>query len=180
MGTEIQKKRPAVVCSHDIMNENSSRIIVAPITSNLKKVYSFEYEIVGHSEIEGKVMIDQIRSIDKSRLGKKIGSFSMREMLGIESFLNSFSDFNKFHYFLDLPASRLIFASYKTLKLNQRLIYTKGMDTNKHYYFCSKVNRLRQCARGAYSFVFSFTFFSHFCHYCPLRRTTLFCFLHLF
>jgi len=52
--TEIQKKRPALVCSHDILNENSARIIVAPITSNLKKVYSFEYAVRGHGDIEGK------------------------------------------------------------------------------------------------------------------------------
>lgn len=68
--TEVKKTRPAVICSHDLLNENSTRIIVAPVTSNLKKVYSFEYAIK-ESLINGKVMLDQIRSIDKSRLGKK-------------------------------------------------------------------------------------------------------------
>ncbi len=83
--TEIQKKRPALVCSHDVLNENSARIIVAPITSNLKKVYSFEFAVKNHPEIEGKVMLDQIRSIDKSRLfGKKIGSLSLNEMQQID------------------------------------------------------------------------------------------------
>ena len=78
--TEIQKERPALVFSNDIMNENSSRVIVAPITSNLKKVYSFEYAIKNHSEVKGKIMLDQMRSVDKSRLGKKSGSFSISEM----------------------------------------------------------------------------------------------------
>lgn len=78
--TEIQKTRPALVLSHDLLNENSSRIIVAPITSNLKKVYSFEFAIKGHSTIEGKAMLDQMRAIDKSRLGQKIGSLSPSEM----------------------------------------------------------------------------------------------------
>ena len=82
--TEIQKTRPAIVCSHDVLNENSSRIIVAPITSNLKKVYSFEYAIRGHTSLEGKIMLDQMRSIDKSRLGKKIGTLSLKEMQEIE------------------------------------------------------------------------------------------------
>ncbi|MDP1880034.1 MAG: type II toxin-antitoxin system PemK/MazF family toxin [Parachlamydiaceae bacterium] len=82
--TEIQKTRPAIVCSHDILNENSSRIIVAPITSNLKKVYSFEYEIKNHAHLEGKIMLDQMRSIDKSRLEKKIGTLSLKEMQEIE------------------------------------------------------------------------------------------------
>ena|ERR1700722_7313477 len=82
--TEIQKTRPSLVCSHDILNENSSRIIVAPITSTLKKVYSFEYVIKNSSDVEGKILLDQMRSIDKSRLGKKVGSFSLKEMQEID------------------------------------------------------------------------------------------------
>lgn len=84
--TETQKTRPALVCSHDVMNENSSRIIVSPITSNLKKIYTFEYKIKrDHSSgINGKVMIDQMRSIDKSRLGEKICALSINEMKDID------------------------------------------------------------------------------------------------
>lgn len=78
--SEIQKTRPALVCSHDIMNEKYNRVIVAPITSNLKKVYSFEYAIKNHSSISGKIMFDQIRSIDKLRLGKQEGCLSFDEM----------------------------------------------------------------------------------------------------
>lgn len=85
--SEIQKTRPALVCSHDILNDNSSRIIVAPITSNLKKVYSFEYAIKERGGVQGKIMIDQIKSIDKSRLGKKIGSLTIAEMQEIEAIL---------------------------------------------------------------------------------------------
>src|SRR5438105_3795272 len=82
--TEIKKKRPALVCSHDILNENSPRIIVAPITSNVKKVYSFEYHIPHHANVEGKIMLDQMRTIDKSRLGSKIGELTVKEMLEID------------------------------------------------------------------------------------------------
>lgn len=85
--TEIQKTRPSLICSHDLMNEHSSRVIVAPITSNLKKVYSFEFAIKDHANISGKVMLDQIRSIDKSRLGKKIGSLSIKEMQEISEII---------------------------------------------------------------------------------------------
>lgn len=85
--TEIQKTRPSLVCSHDILNENSSRIIVAPITSNLKKVYSFEYALEDHKDVKGKIMLDQMRSIDKSRLGKKLGSLSIKEMREVDAIL---------------------------------------------------------------------------------------------
>lgn len=79
-GTETKKKRPAIVCSHDDMNENSNRVIVAPITSNQKKVYSFEYAINGPSFVNGKAMIDQLKAVDKSRIGAKIGSIPLKEM----------------------------------------------------------------------------------------------------
>lgn len=82
--TEIQKIRPALICSHDIVNENSNRVIVAPITSNMKKIYSFEYPIKNHSSLLGKIMFDQMRSVDKSRLGKKEGFFSIKEMNEID------------------------------------------------------------------------------------------------
>lgn len=78
--TEVKKIRPSLVCSHDTLNDNFSRIIVAPITSNLKRVYSFEYSIKDHLAVKGKIMLDQMRTIDKSRLGNKIGSVSLKEM----------------------------------------------------------------------------------------------------
>jgi len=82
--SEIQKTRPSLVCSNDIMNENSSRVIVAPITSNIKKIYSFEYALKDLPNIKGKIMLDQIRSIDKSRLGKKIGDLSTEDMQAVD------------------------------------------------------------------------------------------------
>ena len=78
-GTEIRKRRLALVCSHDDMNQNSNRIIVAPIISNLNKVYTFEYAITGYSFVNGKVMIDQIKCVDKIRLGTKIRSIALKE-----------------------------------------------------------------------------------------------------
>jgi mRNA interferase MazF len=85
--TEIQKTRPALVCSHDILNENSFRIIVAPITSNLKKVYSFEYAIKNSDHLKGKIMLDQMKSIDKSRLGKKMETLLFKEMQEIDAII---------------------------------------------------------------------------------------------
>lgn len=79
-GTETKKKRPALICSHDDMNQNSNRVIVVPITSNLKRIYSFEYAINGHSFVKGKAMIDQIKAVDRSRIGNKIGYLQLKEM----------------------------------------------------------------------------------------------------
>jgi len=45
VGAEAKKTRPAVVVSNDINNAHSPIISIAPITSNVTKVYSFEVEI---------------------------------------------------------------------------------------------------------------------------------------
>jgi mRNA interferase MazF len=83
-GKEIQKKRPALICSNDLMNAESSFVIVIPVTSTVTKVYSFEYLIEGRKEIQGKLVVQQVKSLDKSRLGSKICSLSSAEMLEID------------------------------------------------------------------------------------------------
>ena len=77
--TEIGKTRPGIILSINAMNQYSPRVIVAPITSNVKKVYPFEVLIPAESSAlpkESKVMIDQLRSCDKRRLIKKLGTLN--------------------------------------------------------------------------------------------------------
>jgi mRNA interferase MazF len=79
IGSEINKVRPALVVSNDSGNEYSHRVIVAPITSSVKKVYPFEVKL----EIEkkdGKVLLDQLRSVDKQRLSKKLTALDYETM----------------------------------------------------------------------------------------------------
>lgn len=72
VGTEIKKKRPAVIISNDIGNEFSRRVIVAPVSSSASKLYPFEVlvEIKGR---KGKILLDQLRAVDKIRLSKSLG-----------------------------------------------------------------------------------------------------------
>jgi mRNA interferase MazF len=71
IGSEIKKTRPGVVVSNDDNNIESPRVIIAPITSTTKRVYRFEVQI-DHDALQGKAMLDQIRTVDKIRLLKKI------------------------------------------------------------------------------------------------------------
>lgn len=73
IGTEIAKTRPAVIISNDVGNEVSDRVIVAPVTSKRRVIFPFEVALDLDGK-EGKILLDQIRSIDKVRLAKKIGS----------------------------------------------------------------------------------------------------------
>jgi len=82
-GTESRKIRPAVIISNDSCNKYGSRVIVLPVTSNIESLFPGEAMI----EIQGRparVLGDQIRSLDKSRLGARIGSLSPAELLAVE------------------------------------------------------------------------------------------------
>jgi mRNA interferase MazF len=73
VGSEIKKKRPAVIISNDIGNEVSKRVIIAPITSKASKIFPFEVPIFLKKK-SGKILLDQLRAVDKIRLEEKISS----------------------------------------------------------------------------------------------------------
>lgn len=86
IGLEIQKLRPCVIISNNVGNQISTRVIVAPITSSVRRIFAFEVPI----EIEqkkGKILLDQIRAIDKIRLGKKLGVCDEQTLDAIEDAL---------------------------------------------------------------------------------------------
>jgi mRNA interferase MazF len=78
-GSEIQKTRPCVIVSPDIINQNSNTIIVSAITHyDEKKATSFFFVPVSANETTGltkESLINtlQIRTIDKTRILKKMG-----------------------------------------------------------------------------------------------------------
>ena len=74
IGREINKARPCVILSPDVLNKYSATVTVAPLTSTLKK-YPTRIDCNVNSK-KGQIVIDQIRSIDKSRLIKKISSIN--------------------------------------------------------------------------------------------------------
>ena len=83
IGSEIQKTRPAVIVSNNIQNKVSSRVVVIPITSKADKLFPFEAKI-SLKKKGGKVLTDQIRTVDKSRLSDCICMLSKTEISDIE------------------------------------------------------------------------------------------------
>src|SRR5512136_1641498 len=82
-GTEIRKTRPAVIVSNDSCNKYGARVVVVPVTSNVESLYPGEAMV----EIQGKqarALGDQMRSLDKSRLGSRIGTLSPAEVSAVE------------------------------------------------------------------------------------------------
>ena len=71
IGKEIKKTRPALIISPDEMNTNISTIIIAPMTTKGRP-----YPSRGLCKFQGKdgqIILDQIRTVDKTRLVKKLG-----------------------------------------------------------------------------------------------------------
>lgn len=78
IGSEIQKTRPCVVLSPNEMNRFLKTVVVAPMTTTLK-----EYPTrvpVNHWGKKGMIAIDQIRTIQKTRIIKITGNLSDKEI----------------------------------------------------------------------------------------------------
>ena len=75
-GGEIRKTRPCVVVSPDVLNERMPTFIVAPMTTG-GHAYPFRIPC----RFEGKsgfVVLDQIRTVDRERLSRRLGRLSPR------------------------------------------------------------------------------------------------------
>src|SRR4051794_30041658 len=76
VGSEIKKTRPALIISPNEMNENIRTIIVAPMTTKGSPYPTrISCEFAGK---EGQIVLDQIRTVDKVRLVKKLGSIESK------------------------------------------------------------------------------------------------------
>jgi mRNA interferase MazF len=86
VGSEIQKTRPCLVISPDEMNRFISTVIVAPMT-----IKSRPYPTRVACKFKGKrgyVVVDQIRTIDKARLVKKLGNIDNQTEASVLALLN--------------------------------------------------------------------------------------------
>ncbi len=75
LGSEINKTRPCVVISPNEMNHYLKTIVIIPITSTLKK-YPTRISIATQN-VKGMAAVDQIRTIDKRRIIKIVGSLEI-------------------------------------------------------------------------------------------------------
>ncbi|MBT8340127.1 MAG: type II toxin-antitoxin system PemK/MazF family toxin [Desulfatitalea sp.] len=76
VGSEIQKTRPCLIISPDEMNRHINTVIIAPMSS-AGKAYPTRIPCIFKRK-QGQIVIDQIRTLDKSRLIKKIGAIDSK------------------------------------------------------------------------------------------------------
>ena len=85
VGSEIQKTRPCLIISPDEMNRHIRTVIVAPMTT-AGKDYPTRVSCKFKKK-KGQIVLDQIRTIDKTRLIKKLGSINPETQLEVISIL---------------------------------------------------------------------------------------------
>lgn len=83
IGHEIKKTRPCLVISPDEMNYNIGTVIIAPMTT---KSHSYPTRIPVHFEgKDGWIVLDQIRTVDKIRLVKRLGKINSKEISNVKN-----------------------------------------------------------------------------------------------
>lgn len=85
-GSEVSKTRPCVIISPDEMNQYLKTVIIAPLTHTLK-IYPSRVlcEVDGD---KASVMLDQIRTVDQTRMGAMLGKLNPKEVAEIKSVIN--------------------------------------------------------------------------------------------
>lgn len=79
LGSEASKTRPCIVVSNNRANLTSPTVTVVPITSNTARVYPFQVFLprgVSGLELDSKAQAEQVRTLDRSRLGRPLGQLS--------------------------------------------------------------------------------------------------------
>jgi mRNA interferase MazF len=84
-GTEIKKTRPCLVVSPDEMNEPLQTALVAPMTTTVRN-YPTRVNVIFRNK-PGQVAIDQLRSVDRQRLVRRLGTISSKAADEVSSVL---------------------------------------------------------------------------------------------
>jgi mRNA interferase MazF len=83
IGHEIKKTRPCLVISPDEMNDNLQTIIIAPMTT---KSHDYPSRIgIDFQNKTGWIILDQIRTVDRRRLTKKLGTIDRKSVQKIKA-----------------------------------------------------------------------------------------------
>lgn len=81
IGSEIQKTRPCVVISPDEMNRHIATVIIAPMTT---KGQPYPTRVVCQFQgKDGQIVLDQIRTVDKTRLIQRLGEIDFDEQRAV-------------------------------------------------------------------------------------------------
>ncbi|MGA7306116.1 MAG: type II toxin-antitoxin system PemK/MazF family toxin [Rhodothermales bacterium] len=82
VGSEISKTRPVVIVSDNAMNATLKTVVACPLTSSLHPVWRSRVQVVVKGK-KSEVAVDQIRTLAKERLYRRLGSIDPDDALKI-------------------------------------------------------------------------------------------------
>ena len=83
IGAEIKKSRPCVILSPDEMNRPLATVVMAPMTT---KFHAFPTRVpITFARKSGWIVLDQIRTVDKKRLIKRLGRIEAKTIASVKS-----------------------------------------------------------------------------------------------
>ncbi len=91
VGSEIGRRRPAVVLQNDVANASSPTVTVIPLSSNVHRAYPFQVRIPageGGLPRESKALCEQIRTVSRERLCERVGSLPSERLEEIRAALD--------------------------------------------------------------------------------------------
>ncbi|MDE6288303.1 MAG: type II toxin-antitoxin system PemK/MazF family toxin [Muribaculaceae bacterium] len=96
VGAEMQKTRPCLIVSPDEMNDYLRTVIIVPLTSTLRELPT--RVLIKASELSGLrndsyAVLDQLKTVDKSRLSGLIGEISESEKQAVSEALKTMFDY---------------------------------------------------------------------------------------
>ena len=86
-GSETDKIRPVLIVSNNIFNPHTALVTVVPVSSQTEKVYPFQVLLSSATGLlkDSKAKCEQIRTIDKKRLTKKVGQITGQQQIQIDT-----------------------------------------------------------------------------------------------
>ncbi len=95
IGSEQDGKRPVVVVQNNLANKHSPTVIVAPITTVIKKTYLPTHIVIyknNYLKKDSTILIEQVRVIDKMRIITFLGKLNDIQMQKVDkALLNAFA-----------------------------------------------------------------------------------------
>ena len=92
-GSEIRKTRPCLVVSPDELNHHLRTVIVAPMTTG-GHAYPFR-PTCRFGGKEGRIALDQLRTVDRERLRKRLGTLTPSTLASVFAALSEMFDFSE-------------------------------------------------------------------------------------
>lgn len=85
-GSELGKTRPCIIVSLDVLNAVLPTVVVCPLTTVLRPHWRTRLQVTGAGK-PADVCADQIRTVNKSRLTRKIGALSSADAVALRELL---------------------------------------------------------------------------------------------